>query len=231
MDWLIRAGDFIDRHLASLGELPKATKDVTAIALIVLGGLFCFIGYRFFKYVLGLSGFLVGGVLGMAFYPYIPVVGSMGEIGLYLMAAVAGAVGAVLFYFLFYYFGVFVFGSVAAMWVAMLLIPMMSVEMRLLVVLGFGFVGGLLALMLRRQLVIVLTTAVGAVTMMSGIGYFYSWPLSFTGLSLVRSFDGTFIPGLLGHPDGVLILVLTGLLFFGGMMVQNFIPEKKREKR
>jgi hypothetical protein len=231
MDWLIQTGEFIDRYLASLGELPKATKDVIAIALIVLGGLFCFIGYRFFKYVLGLSGFLVGGLLGMAFYLYIPVVGTMGDLGRYLTAAAAGAVGAVAFYFLFYYFGIFVFGAAAAMWAAMLALPMMSAEMRLLIVLGFGFVGGLLALLLRRQIVIIFTAAVGAVTMMSGIGYFYNWPLSFYSLSLVRSFDGTFIPSLFDHSDGVLIIVLTTLLFFGGMMVQNFIPEKKREKK
>jgi hypothetical protein len=35
---------------------------------------------------------------------------------------------------------------------------------------------------------------------------------------------------VLDHPDGVLSLVLLGLLFVAGMVVQSFIPERKREK-
>ena len=231
MDILYKLGEYIDNYLANLAQLPKPTKDVTAIALIAIGGLFCFLGYRFFKYVLGLAGFLVGAVVGMAAYYHIPVVNQWGDIGQYLVAASAGAVGAVLFYFLFYFYGVFVFGSSAAMWVAMLALPSMSAEMRLLLVLASGFVGGLLALLMRRLIVIIFTAAVGALTMMSGIGYFYKWPVAITNFSLVRSLDGSYGNEVLNHPDGVLSLVILGLLFFGGLMVQNLIPEAKRDKK
>lgn len=224
---MAQAGAAVDQFFTRLAELPKPTKDIIALALVLVGALFCFLGFRFFKYVLGLCGFLIGGVTGLATYYLIPVVRDWGEIGQYVVAAVFGAVGAALFFLLFYYFGVFIFGAVATMWLALVFLPDVVGQYRALVVLGIGFVGGILGLLLRRQLVIVFTAALGSIAMLAGIGYFYGWPLGMTSYKMEGFLTGSFIQSVVQHQDGPLCLVILGLAFLGGLIVQGLTAPKK----
>lgn len=229
MPWLEEIGVQVNKFFAALHILTAQEKDVLAIATIVVGSLFCFFGCRFFKYVLGLGGFLIGGLIGLASANY--WFAHWPEIGKYVLAAVVGAVGAVLFYFLFYYVGVFVFGATASMWVALLTIPKVVGYQRPLIVLGIGFTGGLLALLLRKPLVILCTAAVGAIGILAGIGYFYNWPVSVTKLSMTESIDGSLIEAILLDPNGVLSISLLILFFIAGLFVQLYISKPNNERR
>ncbi len=228
LDAILRA---IGNVFASVGTLPRSTQEIVALLSIVVGSLFCFLGYHIFKYLLGLSGFLLGGLFAMAYFG--PNPWGLGELGQYGLAAVVGAIAGAVFYFVFYFFGVFIFGAVAAMWLASLAVPPEIEQYAILVVLGAGFAGGLLALLLRKALIVFFTAAVGAVAVASGIGFFLGWPLSVMELLQPSSLDGTLVGRLLALPnyEGLLIGVLLFLMVVAGAVVQNLIPEPRRDRR
>lgn len=231
-DW---AGDIIqsiDDFFAALEGLSKQQRDVIGIAVLIVGALFVFLGFRFFKYLLGLAGFLGGAVVGLTVFYYIPVVNTTGQIGQLAVGAVLGAMGAVLFYFIFYYFGVFVFGSVAAMWLGMVFLPRFPEigEYRLLIVLALGFGGGLLALLMRRVIVIITTSAIGAVLVAFGIGHFFNWPVSATNLSVSSFVSGAIVETVVGHDDAVIIAAVVILTFLAGVAIQWRTSNGRREE-
>ncbi|HKK25794.1 MAG TPA: DUF4203 domain-containing protein, partial [Gracilimonas sp.] len=73
---------------------------------ILVGALQCFFGYRLFKFILGLIGFLLGSALTVA----IGSTYSIEVIPVILLGLVGGFIGAALMVAL-YYVGVFVIGS------------------------------------------------------------------------------------------------------------------------
>jgi hypothetical protein len=228
-EWLSQIATNIDSFFAALGDLSKQQKDIIGISVIVMGVLFGFLGFKFFKYLLGLAGFLAGGLIGLTVFYYIPWVNTTGEIGQLVVGALCGAVGALVFYFLFYYFGIFVFGAVAAMWLGMIFLPRFGrfSDYRLLLVLALGFAGGLLAFLIRRIIIIISTAAIGAILITLGVGHFYQWPVSATTFSISNTFNGQFIDTVVNHNDGVIIIAVTAALFLGGLVVQYYTDKRK----
>jgi hypothetical protein len=224
MDWLGLLTGEIDAYFQALAELGKQQRDIIAISVIIVGALFAAVGYRFFKYILGLAGFLLGAIFGLTTFYYLPWVNTTGEIGQLFVAAIFGAIGGLLFYAVFYYFGIFVFGAVGVMWLGLLYVPRFESigEMRLLLVLGLGFMGGLLALVVRKQIVIILTAAIGSVLLVMGIGHFYNWPVSVTNFTISQSANGGLTETILTHNDGVVIVFLLCALTIAGLVVQLF---------
>lgn len=232
MDFITNIINEIDTYFKALENLSKQQRDLLAIVVMVFGALFCFLGQKFFKYLLGLAGFLSAGVVGMTSFYYIPWVNTTGEIGQFVLAAVFGALGALIFYFAFFYFGVFVFGSAASMWLGMIFLPRIGEagEMRLLIILVLGFVGGLLAFFLRKVIVIIFTAAIGAIAIIAGIGHFYDWPLAVTRFSIAESINGTFFENIISHNDGVVIVTLLVVFTIVGIAVQFFITRNKKKR-
>lgn len=228
-DVLVQFWKELNSLFTSVGYLPKTTQSVIAFSFLIIGALFCFVGYYFFKYLLGLAGFLTAGVVGLAASRhYLP---DWPEIGQFSLAALAGAVGAVVFYFLFFCLGFLIFGAVATMWFALLLLPREWGIYRTLITLGSGFTGGLAALMLRRQLLIIATSVIGATAIMSGVGHFVNWPLSPAGLMQPDSLNGALIAsiGRLDWTQQLIIYGLTAVFAVTGLIVQGQLPEKKEE--
>jgi hypothetical protein len=221
----------VSSMFSAVGELPDSTLLIIAFAFLAVGALFCFVGYYFFKYLLGLGGFLTAGVIGLAAaHYYFP---SWPEIGQFAVAAAAGTLGAIIFYFLFFYFGFVVFGAVAVMWVTLLLVPEQWGLYRTLLTLGAGFTGGLMAVMLRRPLIILATAAIGAISLVAGIGHFQGWPLSPSALMRPDSLAGSLFTSLfvLDWTQQTAIFGLAALFFAGGLAVQSLLPERKDERR
>ena len=215
----------------SIGSLPSTTQGIVAFGFMFVGALFCFFGYHFFKYLLGLAGFLTAGVLGLAAaYYYAP---QWPEIAHYSIAAVTGAIGALIFYSIFFVFGFLLFGAVATMWLFLLILPRNWGVYRMLITLGAGFTGGLAALILRRQLLILATAAIGALAIVAGVGHFQGWPLSPTGLMQPHSLDGALLEsmGWLDTTQQIIIYGVMGLFFVAGLVVQSLLPEKKDNDR
>ena len=70
--------------------LPDAYATPAAVVLLVGGLLSCFVGYRLFRVVLGLYGFILGASMATTIY------GASGTVALVVAALVGGVVGAVL---------------------------------------------------------------------------------------------------------------------------------------
>ena len=233
MDWLSNIIYEIDKFFFALDELSRQELDIIAVSVIVVGALFGFIGYRFFQYLIGLGGFLAGSIVGLNVFYYLPWVSQQGEMAQLLVAAIIGAIGALLFYLLFFHFGVFVFGAVASMWLGLIFLPQYGTvgQYRLLIVLALGFTGGILAFLLKKFIIIFCTAALGAVMIVMGIGHFYDWPISATRFSLSTTFNGSFLDTIYYHHDGVVIITITLILFVAGLLVQISTTKKYREKR
>lgn len=141
-----------------LDWLPFSGQTLGAVLLLAAGMLYCFLGYRTLKFVIGLSGFLLAGataaVLAEIFAP---------ENVLYLILAVVlgGLCGACALLFL-YRAGVFVLGAVGVFLVAQAMLGDRTESWAPWAVLAAGLGGGVTALVLERILMTFATAAIGS---------------------------------------------------------------------
>lgn len=224
MDWLGQIGEGLDSFFNSTSGLSKQMLDIIAVATIVIGVLFCFFGYRFIKYLLFMTGFFSGALIGLSLYYYIPFVNQGGEIAQLSVGAVTGLLVGLLFYFIFYHFSIFIFGAVAAMWLAMVFLPRHGQlgDIRLLLILGAGLLGGLLGFLIRKIVFVTITAILGAVLIVYGLGHFNYWPVSISTFRFSDAFDGAFIESVFNHPDGVVIFSIAIIAAIAGFLFQFF---------
>ena len=222
MEWLAQIPAYIDDFFSSLQNLGDKQWDIIAIVVIVFGALFAYLGFRFFKILILFCGFISGAMLGLTIYFYIPVVNTWGELGQLGFAALIGAFGAGLFYFIFFHFGLFVFGAVSAMWLGLTFMPSLGeyAQYRLLVVLALGFLGGFMAFVMKKLILVIATSTIGSVMIMLGLGHFFSWPISVSNVYFQQIFDGSFVDNIWYHEHGVIIYALTVFFLLSGIGVQ-----------
>jgi hypothetical protein len=130
----------------------------TLIAALIVGVLYCFLGYRLIKFLIGLTGFalaalsagLIAAWLSQANTIAIAVVGFLG-----------GVAGATFMYFI-YRAGVFCLGLLGAALIAHHILSATALPWAPWAILGIGAVGGLLALLIERPVITVATAALGA---------------------------------------------------------------------
>jgi len=232
MDVLNQISQGIDSFFSSHAPLSKQQHDIIAIATIVIGVLFCFFGYRFIKYLLFATGFFSGALIGLSLFYYLPYVNTTGEIGQLSTAAVTGLLAALLFYFLLYHFSIFVFGAVGAMWLALVLLPRTGQigEIRLILVLAAGLLGGLMGFIVRKLVFVTITALLGATLIIFGIGHFNYWPTSTSYFSMTNTFSGQFIETIYYHNDGMIIIAIFAAAAVVGFCVQFFTGGKKKEQ-
>ena len=126
-------------------------------ALILLGGglLACFAGYRVFRVVLAVYGFILGVLLASSF---MGTEQTLGMIAIWIGAGLAGALILMLAYFA----GVALLGGLLGALAADAIWSGFSSEPGILIVILFSVVGALAALALQRYVVIVSTSFGGA---------------------------------------------------------------------
>lgn len=141
--------------MSQLGELVAAL-------LLPLGIAQCFFGYRIFKFLLGLSGFIVGAALGAM------LAGRAGALEVLLSCLALGVVGATLAIWL-YFVGIFLTGAVVGGGLGLLLGTGAESEGAALVLglLG-GIAGGIVALKVQKFVIIFSTAAQGAASIVGG---------------------------------------------------------------
>jgi Domain of unknown function (DUF4203) len=127
-------------------HLPQDVLNLIIGLGIVLGAVQCFFGYRIFKFILGLTGFIVGAALAGAVGYAI----SHEEAVAFLAGIVGGAIGAALFVAL-YFVGIFLIG-------AFLLI--------------LAVTAGVIAVIFQKFMIILSTGFGGAWNVVTGIAYF-----------------------------------------------------------
>ncbi|MFO7651014.1 MAG: DUF4203 domain-containing protein [bacterium] len=143
---------------------------VGAVALAV-GLLLCFFGNRIARFALGLTGFAAGALLC---WQVLGAANGMSIVLRYVLAGVAGVLGAVLA-FVLYNVGVFLLGALAGAFLAGLFAVVTHVEPGQIGVLGSALVGGIIALVAQRWLLCVLTAFAGAWLAAAGLVNLAGW--------------------------------------------------------
>ena len=153
---------------------------------VIIGLIYCFLGYRIFKFILGLTGFLIGGALvgGVAYAI------SQQEVTGILMGVVGGALGAALLVAL-YFVGVFLLGAVLGGGLGFLLAALAggSPEPAILIILAI--IGGVVALFVQKFMIIVTTAFSGAFNVVIGVAYFATGAVDLTNLERFIRYGGT----------------------------------------
>jgi hypothetical protein len=148
----------------TVAELPFSDAALTLTVMIVLGFLYCFVGYRAFHFCIAVTGFFLAGSVGAV------LAGWLGEGRLAYVAvgmALGGLAGALALWFL-YHAGVFFLGLLGGTIMAHYALMGRSEAWVLWAFLGAGLAGGLLALVLERPVVVMATAAIGAWLIVQG---------------------------------------------------------------
>lgn len=132
-----------------------------AIVLLVGGLIACFAGYRFFRIVLAIAGFVLGALIGGS--PF-----SEGQTAMMAIAAIVGGIIGALIMIAAYFVGVALIGAGVGALVANAVWASMGREPHVLVVIGLAIAGALAALALQRYVIIVATAFGGAQTAVVG---------------------------------------------------------------
>jgi hypothetical protein len=142
--------------------LPVTFQIPAAIFLALGGAVACFAGYRFFRIVLGLYGFVLGALLATT------IAGASSTSSLVMWAVVGGLAGALILN-LAYFFGVVLIGAALGAMAVTMLWSRASGDPHVLVVIGFSVAGALAAMWLQRYVVVTGTAFGGAWTLLVGV--------------------------------------------------------------
>lgn len=141
--------------------LPASFQLPAALLLLVGGLLSCFAGYRVFRVVLGIYGFILGALLASS------VVGPEQTLWMIGAALVGGLLGALIL-IAAYFVGVALIGAGLGAGAAHLLWSSMGSEPGMIAVIIMSILGALLALWMQRYVIIVATAFGGAQTAIVG---------------------------------------------------------------
>ena len=142
--------------------LPQSYGLVAAIALVLGGAVACFAGYRLFRIVLAIYGFIFGAYFASS------TMASSNAVGMVVAALVGGLVGSVVFFFA-YFLGIALVGAGLGALIAHVAWTRLSAaEPPVLIVLLFAIVGTVAAMILQRYVIIVSTAFSGAWTIILG---------------------------------------------------------------
>jgi hypothetical protein len=143
--------------------LPQAYELPAAIVLVLGGALACFAGFRLFKVVLALYGFIGGAMLASSMF------GISNTIAM-LAAALAGGIAGALILVFAYFVGIALVGAglgaliAHAGWSAL-----QASDPPALLVIGLAVVGAVGAMVLQRYVIILSTAFGGAWTLILGV--------------------------------------------------------------
>jgi hypothetical protein len=142
--------------------LPHSYELPAALALVVGGTVACFAGYRLFRIVLAIDGFIAGAWLASS------TMGSGNAAGMLMAALVGGIIGAVVLFFA-YFVGIALAGAGLGAFIAhMAWNRALTTDPPVLIVVLFAAMGTIVALMLQRYVIIVTTAFSGAWTVIVG---------------------------------------------------------------
>jgi hypothetical protein len=142
--------------------LPQSYELPAAILLVLGGALSCFAGYRLFKIVLGIYGFVLGAMLASS------AMGATNTTGMIVAALVGGVCGAALLMFA-YFIGIGLVGAGLGALVAH--VAWSSIrhgDPPPVAVIVLSILGSIGAMFLQRYVIIVATAFAGAWTMILG---------------------------------------------------------------
>jgi hypothetical protein len=142
--------------------LPAAYGFPAAVVLIIGGAIACFAGYRFFRLVLAIYGFILGALMASS------MMGVGNSVGMVVAALVGGAIGAVVLV-LAYFVGIALVGAgLGALLAHELWYWIRPGDPPALIVIVAALIGAIAAMVVQRYVIIVGTAFGGAWTMIVG---------------------------------------------------------------
>lgn len=142
--------------------LPPFLQTPAAVILLLGGLLACFAGYRIFRIVLGIYGFILGALLATS------IVGTENTWWTIAASLGGGLVGALVL-IAAYFVGVALIGAGLGAMLANLIWAGLGREPHVLVVIALAIAGALAALALQRYVIIIATAFGGAQTVVVGV--------------------------------------------------------------
>lgn len=142
--------------------LPHSYELPAAILLVLGGALSCFAGYRLFRVVLGLYGFILGAMFASS------MMGITNTVGMLAAAIVGGLLGAAILVFA-YFIGIALVGAGLGALVAHVAWPQAGTgDPPVMLVIALAIAGAIGAMFLQRYVIIVGTAFAGAWTVIVG---------------------------------------------------------------
>jgi hypothetical protein len=142
--------------------LPQSYQLPAAVALVVGGTVACFAGYRLFRIVLAIDGFIAGAWLASS------TMASSNAGGMVLAALAGGIIGAVVLFFA-YFVGIALVGAgLGALIAQMAWNRAAAMDPPVFIVILFAGMGTITTLMLQRYVIVVSTAFSGAWTIIVG---------------------------------------------------------------
>lgn len=155
-------------QLGRLAQFPTDNFDVTMALAIAAGTLYCFLGYRVFRFILFLTGFILAGSVAAGGANLL----SEGHTTVSIVAGLVGGIAGAMAMLFAYKAGVFCVGALGGMVVALHLLTPGQQDWAFWAVIGTGIAAGLVALVLERFIMSLATAAIGAWALVSGLAYF-----------------------------------------------------------
>ena len=201
--------------------LPASFQAPAAIILLVGGLLACFAGYRIFRVVLGIYGFILGALFASN------VVGGEQSGAMMLAAAIGGGLVGALLLIAAYFVGVALIGAGLGAGAANLIWAAFNREPHIVVVLVLAVIGALAALRLQRYVIVVATAFGGAQTVVVGAAALVG---NRAAVSTAARAIYTVYP-LNPMPDTVLDTAAAIVLGITGVAVQLMVTAKGKNKK
>ena len=149
--------------------LPHGLELPAALLILIGGVVSCFAGYRLFRAVLGLYGFIIGAMMASS------LMAASNQTGMLVSAVVGGLIGAAVLMFA-YFLGIVLAGAALGAFLSQIVWTAMGKgEPPALAVIGMAVAGALAAQVLQRYVIVVSTAFGGA------------WMMLVAGLALVDS--------------------------------------------
>jgi hypothetical protein len=207
-------------------ELTGGTAIIAALISILIGIANCFFGYRIFRILLGIIGFIAGALAGVAIVQALVTNGTISSSSqlLYsvLAALIGGALGAVLLIFA-YFIGVFLLGAFTGLALGYTIAQALRAETTVvwIVAVVLGLVGGVLAVILQRVILIIATAIGGALYIVAGFALLLAPRNDLAALQRQLEAQET---------TSILVAVFWFVLAVAGMIVQFLWTGKKKPK-
>jgi len=143
--------------------LPYSYQPAAAIVLVIGGAIACFAGYRLFRTVLAIYGFILGALMASS------MMGSTNTVGMIVAAIAGGVVGAIVLTFA-YFVGIALIGAgLGALVAHVAWTQFQATDPPAFVVIVLAILGAIGAMVLQRYIIVVGTALVGAGTRVVGV--------------------------------------------------------------
>ncbi len=197
-------------------DLVEIPMNVVAGVGIFVGVIECFFGFRIFKVIMGITGFLVGAIAAGGISQIIAQ-DELITIVAGLVGGLLGAVAAVTLYFV----GVFLIGATLGGILSLALSAGMGNSPEVPVIVALAILCGVLAVIFQKALIIIATSLSGAWAVVTGAAYFATGTVDPASLEV---FSGA------GPNSFVILLCWLALGVLGIFIQYRLVPAARKVK-